>query len=271
MTKVISAFEAPALLDAHPTLTRYSLYERLIGPPQTFGAAGLAACLSDGAMRFAQTEYDWAAPVNKRFEMATDCGISAEGRAFVTSDQAGPLVVTFLHLADYLHRASWGKAGVPPYAFQIQANWIMWLSGHTRLAFLVLSDKRLTVYEVQRDEALIAKIEKAIADMAIAIDTTTPPPIDAEIIVRDTPTPTNETETAPADLDDLVRRFRLAREAKAITANSATFADHAAEAASNALKAALPQGSGHVVDGTRTFHNAKNGRLTEEKIDGTYF
>src|SRR3546814_15019561 len=57
MTKVISAFEAPALLDAHPTLTRHSLYERLIGPPPTYGAVGLAACLADGAMRFAENEY----------------------------------------------------------------------------------------------------------------------------------------------------------------------------------------------------------------------
>ena len=271
MTRVISAFEAPALLDAHPTLTRYSLYERLIGPPQSFGAAGLATCLADGAMRFAQNEYRWATPVNKRFELATDCGILVEGRAFVTSDQVGPLVVTFLHLADYLHRASWGKAGVPPYAFQIQANWIMWLSGHDRLAFLVLSDKRLTVYEVQRDDALIQKIADGVTAMAAAIETNSPPPMDAEIVLSEAAVPDVATDNAPADLDDLVRRFRLAREAKAVTANSATFAEHAAEAASNALKSALPQGKGHEVDGTRTYHNAKNGRLTEEKIDGTYF
>src|SRR3546814_21150484 len=56
-----------------------------------------------------------------------------------------------------------------PYAFQIQANWIMWLSGHDRLAYLVLSDKRLSVYEVQRDDALIEKINLAIDTMAPAI------------------------------------------------------------------------------------------------------
>src|SRR3546814_17952862 len=103
---------------------------------------------------------------------------------FVTSDQSGPLAVTFLHLADYLHRATWGRAGVPPYAFQIQANWIMWLSGHDRLAYLVLSDKRLSVYEVQRNDALIAKTNLAINTMAHAIEKSTPPTMDAEKIGR---------------------------------------------------------------------------------------
>ena len=271
MTKVITAFEAPALLDAHPTLTRYSLYERMIGPPQSFGSAGLATCLSDGAMRFAQAEYGWQIPVNKRFELDTDCGIKAEGRAFLTSDEQGPLVVTFLHLADYLHRASWGKSGVPPYAFAIQANWIMWLSGQSRHAFLVLAYKRLVLYEIQRDDALIKRIVAAIAAMAEAIDTGTPPPMDVEITELPVPAPLNNPDEQPANLDELVRRFRQAREAKSVTANSAVFADQASEAASNALKAALAQGSHHEIDGVRTFHNAKTGRLTEEKIDGTYF
>lgn len=271
MSRVISAFEAPALLDAHPTLTRYSLYERLIGPPPSYGAVGLATCLSDGAMRFAQSEYRWEVPVNKHFETATECGIGAQGRAFVTKDGIGPLVVSFLHIADYLHRASWGKAGVPPYAFQIQANWIMWLSGHERLAFLILADKRLHLYEVQRDNVLIDRIERAIADMAIAIETQTPPPIDVETSEPSSSAAQSNDAAAPADLDDLVRRFRLARQAKSLVANSAAFADQASEAASAALKAALPQGSHHEIDGVRTYHNAKNGRLTEEKIDGTYF
>src|SRR3546814_20162181 len=42
---------------------------------------------------------------------------------------------------------------------------------------------------------------------------------------------------------DLSLRFRLAREAKAVPATSAAFAEHAAEAASNALKSALPKGA----------------------------
>jgi hypothetical protein len=224
-------------------------------------------------MRFAQSEYGWAVPVSKLFDKTTESGIKAEGRAFMTSDANGSLVVVFLHLADYLHRASWGKGGVPPYAFLIQANWIMWLSGQPRMAFLVLSDKRLVVYEVERDQALIDRLVAAIADMATAIETNSPPPIDAAPVA---PQPqaladAEGADAAPADLDDLVRRFRLTRQAKAETANSATFAEQAAEAAAAALKAALPKGSHHELDGFRTHHNAKNGRLTEEKIDGQYF
>src|SRR3546814_17102869 len=113
MTKVISAFEAPALLDAHPTLTRHSLYERLIGPPPTYGAVGLAACLADGAMRFAENEYRWSTPVNTRFTLQKS-GISVYARTFVTSAKSGPLHVTFLLLADHLHLPPWGRAAVPP-------------------------------------------------------------------------------------------------------------------------------------------------------------
>src|SRR3546814_12540164 len=61
---------------------------------------------SDGAMRFAENEYRWSTPVNKRFTLQKS-GIGVEARTFVTSDQSGPLAVTFLHLADYLHRATW--------------------------------------------------------------------------------------------------------------------------------------------------------------------
>lgn len=274
MTRAISAFEAPALLDAHPTLTRYSLYERLIGSPQAIGRLGLASCLADGAMRFAQAEYRWEIPVNKRFEFEAANGIKAEGRAFVTKDAEGPLLVTFLHMADFLHRSSWGKSGVPPYTFQIQANWIMWLADMPRMAFLVLSDKRLVLYEVQRDQLIIDRLIAGIDAIGVAIDTQTPPPVDAEP-ESPLPVPAAAAEEGggppPANLDDLVRRFRMSREAKSMTANTATFAEQASDAAASALKAALPQGSQHELDGIRTYHNAKTGRLTEEKIDGTYF
>src|SRR3546814_10214480 len=141
MTKVISAFEAPALLDAHPTLTRHSLYERLIGPPPTYGAVGLAACLADGAMRFAENEYRWSTPVNKRFTLQKS-GIGVEARTFVTSDQSGPLAVTFLHLADYLHRATWGRAGVPPYAFQSSEEHTSELQSLMRTSSTVITLKK---------------------------------------------------------------------------------------------------------------------------------
>ena len=270
MTRVISAFEAPALLDAHPSLTRYALYERLTGAPDPKGRIGLASCLADGAMRFAQEEYSWSSPVSRPFERVMEGGLTARARAYVTTDQEGPLLVVFLHLADYLHRLSWNKAGVPPLAFQIQANWIMWLADAPRMSFLVLTDKRLVLYEVTRDQALIDRLAKAVDDMAAAIDTNSPPPIDAEP-VPETSTAPIEPDTEPADLDELVQRWRAATAVKAETANAATFADHAAEAATEVLKSALPKGAHHEFDGLRVHHNAKSGRLTEEKIDGKYF
>src|SRR3546814_18584528 len=102
--------------------------------------------------------------------------------------------------------------------------------------------------------------------MAHAIETSTPPPRDAEIAVCDPVEPASDSGAVPADLTDLVRRFRLAREAKAVTANSAAFAEHAAEAASNALKYALPKGTAHEADGISTFQNAKSGRSEEGSV-----
>src|SRR3546814_3775772 len=94
--------------------------------------------------------------------------------------------------------------------------------------------------------------------------------MDAEIAVCDPVEPASDSGAVPADLTELVRRFRLAREAKAVTANSAAFAEHADDAASNALKSALPKGAAYEAAGIRTFHNTKSVRLTEEQIDGTY-
>lgn len=271
MEKVISAFEAPALLGAHSSLTRHDLYERLIGKPEPKGPIGLATCISDGVMRFAQAQYSWSTPLNKAFEKKTDSGIKATARGFIAEEAGEPLLIVFLHLSDYQHRMAWRKAGVPPHAFIIQANWIMWLAEKERMTFLVLADKGLTLYEVQRDEHIVSRLKKAVDDMALAIESNDPPPIDDCSAQEPSPAAATADPEAPSNLDDLVRRWKETSSAKAETANSATFADHAAEAASTALKTALPKGKHHDFGSTRIHHNAKTGRLTEEKIDANYF
>src|SRR3546814_11361442 len=92
----------------------------------------------------------------------------------------------------------------------------MWLSGHDRLAYLVLSDKRLSVYEVQRDDALIEKINLAIDTMAHAIETSTPPPLDAEIAFCAPVEPASDSGAVPADLTELARRSRPVRRSEAV-------------------------------------------------------
>lgn len=273
MTKVISAFEAPALLDAHPTITRHALYEALIGAPRSIGRAGISYHLADGALRFAEEEYGWKTPVTKTFSGDAIGGLVPTARVTMTSDAEGELAVVFVHLADYLYRATWGKAGTPPEPFVIQANWAMWLSNTKRMAFLVLADKRIVLYELQRDEALVAKLSVAVSEMAKAVENRNPPPIDAtpQALPTEAKQDDGSSSAEPADLDELVQRFRNAREAKSMTANSATFAEQASDAASDALKNALPKGAHHDFDGVRTYHNAKTGRLTEEKIDASYF
>ena len=53
MTRSITAFEAPALVDAHSNVTKLELYERLQGKTMPKGAAGLASFVAQGAMEFA--------------------------------------------------------------------------------------------------------------------------------------------------------------------------------------------------------------------------
>lgn len=270
MTKVINAYEAPALLDAHSSLTRHALYHRLTGEPEPHRRPGLSSHLADGTLRFAQGEYGWAPPVKKTFEHSSPTGLTAQASAYVTADEEGPLVVAFLHLADFVHRMSWAKAGTPPIDFIIQASWIMWLSDNARLAYLVLTDKRLSLYYVQRDNTIVERLQSGFDAMAAAVNALTPPPVDTS------PDPSLHAHLAadsskPANLDDLVRRFRDAKAIRATTVNAATNAEYAYEAAADLLKAKLPKGHHHDCDGYRIHHNAKTGRLTEEKLDGLYF
>src|SRR3546814_1111616 len=54
--------------------------------------------------------------------------------------------------------------------------------------------------------SLIEKINLAIDTMAHAIETSTPPPMDAEIAVCDPVEPASDSGAVPADLTELVRR-----------------------------------------------------------------
>lgn len=266
MVKVVTAYEAAALLNAHPGMSPHNLYERLTGDPQPKGAIGLTTYLSDGAIRFAESEYQWSRPVQRKASMKV-FDFEAEARLIETSDDRGPLAVVFLHIDNYLHTVAWQKAGVPPIAYVYQANWTMWLAKAQRLAFLVLADKRIVLYEVQRDEAIIEALIDGLEQMSRRIAENDPPPIDTPA----GPSLHHDSDASDYDLDELVARWRQMMCSKALSSDSAAFASQAAEAAATKLKAALAPGKSHESDGVRVFHNAKSGRLTVEKIDGKYF
>src|SRR3546814_12898592 len=81
--------------------------------------------------------------------------------------------------SDLLHSQTWSKAGAPPEAFIIQANWTMYMADATRLAYVVLADKRLIIYWVDRDDQIVQRLVDAVSEMAVRIEEKQPPAIDA--------------------------------------------------------------------------------------------
>jgi hypothetical protein len=271
MKRTITAYEAPALIDAHGAMTRLALYERLTGVPTSPKEAGLASRIATGVVEQASEDFGWKPPVRNDFRMPIE-GTALEGhsRAYVTADAEGTFVAVFQHVPAYVHSYGWNKSGVPPHVAVVQAQWAMAMAQATRLAYVVLADKRIVIYWVARDDEMIARLMAAAAEMQRRIDANDPPPIDATpdegpVAVA----PPKEGESV--DLDELAGRWRGSQIQRAATQNALQLVEHAYEAATEALKATIPPGGHHDYDGVRIHHHAKNKRLTEEKIDGLYF
>lgn len=271
MRKSINAYEAPALLDAHPTMSRLALYERLTGGSDSSPQAGLASYIAEGAIDFVAADNGWTKGARYDFVKRAADGLAIDGtaRGWRMTDRGGEFVAVFVHLAQFMHAQAWGKAGVPPEAFLIQANWTMFLADAPRLAFVVLADRRIVIYWVDRDEDIVGQLKAGVTDLARRIADKDAPPVDA--VRQAAPTPTPVADAAAPDMDDLCTRWRAAQIARADQLNRTQTAEHAYDAATEALKRAIAPGSSHVHEGVRIHHNAKNSRLTEEKIDGAYF
>lgn len=272
MKRTITAYEAPALIDAHGTMPRLSLYERLTQGPEEIPEAGLSSRISTGVVEQASLDHDWKPPMRQDFRVPIEgTNLMGHARGFVTEDREGTFLAVFQHVPAYVHSHGWNKAGVPPYVAVIQAQWAMWASQAERLAYVVLADKKIVIYWVDRDEAMIARLLRGAADMDRRIIEKDAPPIDAVTeegpakVVRPVP------GEGPADLDELSARWRGSRVDRSAARNAVDLSEHAFEAATVALKAAIAPGSHHDYDGYRIHHHAKNGNLTEEKIDGLYF
>ena len=112
MTRSITAFEAPALVDAHSNVTKLELYERLQGKTMPKGAAGLASFVAQGAMEFAAQDAGWR-KLSKHERTRDIAGIRGYSNGWTTADEDGEFVATFQHVPQYMHTISWAKAGVP--------------------------------------------------------------------------------------------------------------------------------------------------------------
>jgi hypothetical protein len=272
MERSISTYEAPALLDVHNSLSRLDLYERLTGKPQGAVEAGLNAKLAPGTVEFAAEDNGWSNPVRRDYVKGAEDGmpIRCHARGWMVEDtKGGKFIVQFAHLAAFMHSQAWGKAGVPPEAFIVQANWAMWLSEAQRLAFVVLADRKVNIYWVDRDEAIVEALRKGVVDMAGRIEAKDPPPVDAAPVKVEAVATADD--KAEIDVDAVCGRWRAGQVRRATARNELQLAEHAYDASTAVLKQAIKPGGHHDHEGFRIHHNAKTKAITEEKIDGSYF
>jgi hypothetical protein len=268
MTKSITSFEAPALVDAHSGMTKLDLYERLSDKPSPMGAAGLTSFLAEGVIAFAAQDMSWSKVV-RHDRNADVCGVEGHARAWLSSDADGELIAIFQHVPQFVHSASWARTGVPPRTVQLSATWASMIFGVKRVAVVVLADKRIVTYWVEPSQGDVDALRAGAADMARRLAEKNPPAVDSgDAKSEQAPA---KADAADVDLDALYERWRGAREVAAVANSEVKLADHAYEAASEALKAKLPKGSSHEMAGFKVNHNAKSGRLIEEKTDAAYF
>jgi len=268
MTKSITAFEAPALVDAHSNVTKLELYERLKGKTLPKGAPGLTSFVAQGAMEFAAQDAGWR-KLAKHDRSKDVAGIMGWASAWTTSDADGDFVAVFQHVPQYMHSISWAKAGVPPRSAVLSATWTALVFDVKRVAVVVLTDKRIVTYWVEPTQDDFDALTAAAADMARRIAEDDAPALDSGDGPVKAPTP--DADAPPQDLDALVVRWKATSDVSADAANASKLATAAAEAATVALKAKLPKGAVHEAGGIKVSHNAKSGRLYEEKTDAAYF
>lgn len=272
MERSISTYEAPALLDVHNSLSRLDLYERLTGKPQGPVEAGLNAKLAPGTVEFAAEDNQWSNPVRRDYVKGPAEGFAIRGHArgwMVRDAQENEFLVQFVHLAAFMHSQAWGKAGVPPEAYVVQANWAMAMSDAKRVAFVVLADRRVNIYWVDRDEDMVEALRKGVEDMARRIEAKDAPPVDATTVKPEQVATVDD--KAPVDLDAVCGRWRAGQVRRATARNELQLAEHAYDASTAVLKGSIEPGGHHDYEGFRIHHNAKTKQITEEKIDGSYF
>ncbi len=273
MTKTISTYEAPALLDSHNSMTRLALYERLSNSAKNENIRpGINAAIAPSVMSFAADDNGWSNPMLCTFDVEAESGneITCMSRAYKLTDNDNiEFVAEFAHLAAFMYNTNWAKSGRPPEAYQVQAQWSMYVSGMKRHAFVVLSDRRINIFWTDRNEAIINRLKDAVSDMETRLKKKDPPPIDS------TPEFTQEDpdvlEAEKTDIDTLCDRYQSSKMARADSQNTLSLIEHSYEVAKDALLKRIKPGESHEYEGIRISHNAKTNRLTEEKIDGQYF
>lgn len=288
MFNEVTPYDAPALLGIHSTLSPDALLDRLLAPPASPPRRGLSGYLTRGLIEWACETNAWNAPAQRRFPLEGSVppasiaipatfaqhGIACVASAWTTTDETGAHIsLTAAHIPGFTYSREWGKSGLVPEVFAIQAQWIMGLAGTRIHGFVVLADKSATIHWVDRDDTIINRLGAALSQMAAHITAGTRPAID-QAFAENTLAPSSQEDAAdstPEARDAATARWLAAREANAAAATKAAATANEYDAASTALKALIPPGGHHDHAGLRIHHNARTGRLTEDKIDVAFF
>lgn len=287
MFKEITPYDASALVGLHSTLTAAGLVERLLAPPGPPPRRGLSGYLSRGLIEWACESNHWSAPAQRSYLIDSSedisplapppalvsAGIALAASAWTTVDDTGQTVsLTALHLPQFSYSRDWNKSGLVPPAYVMQAQWIMALAGTMVHGYVVLADKSATIHWVDRDQGLIEQLRSALAELADHVASGTRPSIDAALGTADADAPaTPSVPASPSEVSAAIERWLTARANKAETTTRATLAADEYEAAHSALVNLIPAGSHHDHDQLRIHHNARTGRITEEKLNVEFF
>lgn len=268
----ISPYEAPALIDMHGSMTRLALYERLSASAPEEISPGLSAAIQAPVLEMAARQNNWQKPVrgDSKFDIEGCDSLQGYAPGWKTSDDKGEFSLMFVHVAAYVFSSSWRRAGMPPEDYAIQAQWTMMGNKTDRIAIVALSDKSIEIFWVDADGELQDRLANGAADLEKRLAAGDPPPVDA---VPEAPAEddTSEASNGEVDLDKAVAQWRETKIERTTIRNKTQFADERYERAEKALVNALKPGASHEYDGYRVTRNAKTDKLTEEKIDGTYF
>jgi len=272
----ISEYDAAALLDQHPTLTRAALYTALTSPSTAPRQRGLASYLEPGLAEWAAQRYNWTLGMRRIYTSANlsswPTQVLCRTAAWSAQDKDGEFSFSILHLPGYLYSRNWAKSGAIPDDFELRAQWTMALTGTSRHAFLVLADKNTTVFWEQASNLKIDVLKAAATAMGDRVAHGNPPPLDA---VPDQSVPLSTPHISdPAltpDIKDLIQNWHAARDENARHATVAIAISASYENATQALRSAIAPGEYADFGDLRIHHNAKTNRLIEENRNASFF
>lgn len=262
--KKITAYQVPALLNAHPGLTALAVFENNEDrrfEPNKF----------DDAIRnalHAQATATFNRPFNTRLshdEIFVNDVIFASASSYLDDDDG--LLIT-KHIAGFIYQHRWNNRGKPPIDVQIECQFRMMLHKRTKAFIAVLADKQIYYFIVEKDLATQERITAALTAFSLNVQNNTPPPIDV-------PAPetisTVANELAATNTNEIASAWLKIREQRNEALTAVKHIEARFDAHKTELCRRIPPGEHIDVSQTRIIHHATNGSLKTESLNNDFF